>query len=77
MFALTRQTTGLFVDCTSQQWVVRDPQGNFWLLPSGEWEARQPFEPTEEVELKPVPGHYLSMLDLPFPENMNQVNHER
>ena len=40
----------LFVCRSSQQWVVLDPDGNFWLLPSVEnpWDQRQPFYPTEE-----------------------------
>lgn len=58
----------LFVRRASQQWVVLDPEGNFWLLPSVEnpWDQRQPFFPTEETELEPVPGHYQYMLGLPF-----------
>jgi hypothetical protein len=51
-----------------QHWIVRDPDGNFWILPPGEkpWEQRQPFHPTAETELEPVPGHYRYMLSLPF-----------
>jgi hypothetical protein len=47
---------------------VRDPEGNFWTVPSVEnaWESRRPFQPTEETELEPIPGHYRSMLGLPF-----------
>jgi len=58
----------LFVERSSQQWVVRDPEGNFWLLPSVEdpWGHRQPFVLTPESELEPVPGHYTYMLGLPF-----------
>ncbi|HLN31353.1 MAG TPA: hypothetical protein VK395_26665 [Gemmataceae bacterium] len=58
----------LFVRRASQQWVVLDPEGNFWVLPSVEnpWDQRQPFFPTEEDELEPVPGHYKYMLGLPF-----------
>ena len=58
----------LFVHRASQQWVVLDPEGNFWLLTNAEnpWDERQPFYPTEENELEPVPGHYKYMLDLPF-----------
>jgi hypothetical protein len=59
----------IYVDrnCT-EHWVVRDPQGNFWIIPSVEnaWECRQPFQPTEETDLEMVPGHYRSMLGLPF-----------
>lgn len=60
--------SALFVDRLSQQWIVMDPDGNFWMLPGGDenpWDLRQPFYPTEETELEPVPGHYKSMLGLP------------
>lgn len=58
----------LFVDRSSQQWIVRDPEGNFWILPSGEdpWDHRKPFHPTAATDLEPVPGHYKDMLRLPF-----------
>jgi hypothetical protein len=58
----------LFVRRASQQWVVLDPEGNFWILPSVEnpWDQRQPFYPTEETDLEPVPGHYKYILGLPF-----------
>jgi hypothetical protein len=58
----------LFVDQATRQWVVRDPEGNFWMLPSVDdaWEQRQPFEPTPEHLLEPIPGHYLYLLRLPF-----------
>jgi hypothetical protein len=63
-----RKQMSLFVDRSSQQWIVRDADGNFWLVPSVEhaWEHRQPFEPSEETDLEPVPGHYKPMLGLPF-----------
>jgi hypothetical protein len=63
-----RKQMSLFVDRSSQQWIVRDADGNFWLVPSVEqaWEHRQPFEPSEETDLEPVPGHYKHMLGLPF-----------
>jgi len=58
----------LFVAPSQQQWVVRDSEGSFWLLPAGDdpWEHRQPFTPTPETALEPVPGHYTSLLRLPF-----------
>ena len=60
--------SALYVDRESQQWIVLDPDGNFWKV-SGEdhnpWDQRQPFYPTEETELEPVPGHYKYMLGLP------------
>lgn len=66
--ALTSMKVALFVRRSSQQWVVLDPEGNFWIVPSGEnaWDRRQPFSPTEESELEPVPGHYKYLLGLPF-----------
>jgi hypothetical protein len=64
----TKAAVGLFVDRSCPQWVVRDPEGNFWALPSVDdpWSERQPFCPTAETELEPVPGHYKDMLQLPF-----------
>jgi hypothetical protein len=64
----TKRLVALFVERSHQQWVVRDPEGNFWLLPSVEdpWGYRQPFHPTPETELEPIPSHYTSMLGLPF-----------
>jgi hypothetical protein len=59
----------IFVDraCTNH-WIVRDPEGNFWAVPPAEnaWENRQPFHPTEGTELESIPGHYRSLLRLPF-----------
>ena len=68
MITVRHRKVALFVERSSQQWVVRDPEGNFWLVPSVEnpWEHRQPFYPTEGTELEPVPGHYIYVLDLPF-----------
>ena len=58
----------IYVDKSRRQWIVRDPDGNFWTLPSVEnsWEQREPFDLTEHVELEPVPGHYKYLLELPF-----------
>jgi hypothetical protein len=30
----TKRMGALFVERSSQQWVVRDSEGNFWLLPA-------------------------------------------
>jgi hypothetical protein len=59
----------IYVDRSKQQWVVRDYDGNLWIIPPIEdaWEHRQPFLPTDETDLEPVPGHYKVMLGLPFP----------
>ena len=58
----------VFVERSTEQWVVRDPEGNFWVLPAVDepWLNRQPFYPTEETGLDPVPGHYKHILNLPF-----------
>ena len=68
MVAVTKPVAALYVDKASRQWVVRDPEGNFWSLPSTDnpWDERQPFTPAEETELEPVPGHYKYMLGLPY-----------
>ncbi len=69
MITIENRRAGLFVDrARPQHWIVRDPEGNFWIVPPVEnpWERRQPFEPTEETELESVPGHYKHMLGLPF-----------
>ena len=67
MLTLRKNVVGLYVERSSQQWVVLDPDGNFWIMPSVEnpWNQRQPFYPTEATELEPVPGHYKYMLGLP------------
>jgi hypothetical protein len=64
----SKQLVALFVERSHQQWIVRDPEGNFWLLPSVEkpWCHRQPFYPTAEMELEPIPRHYHYLLNLPF-----------
>lgn len=68
MLTLRKSMAALFVDRTSRHWIVRDPDGNFWLLPPDYdgWERRVPFQPDEDTDLEPVPGHYLGMLGLPF-----------
>jgi len=68
MPTVQKQAIALFVDRTTQQWIVRDPAGNFWILPANEdsWERREPFQVTEESELVPIPGHYKYLLRLPF-----------
>ena len=68
MTALVKPAAALFVDRSGRQWVVRDPDGAFWILPPGRdpWDQRQPFCPTAETDLEPVPGHYKDVLRLPF-----------
>ena len=50
MITFSKQRAALFVGRSCQQWIVRDPEGNFWLLPSVEnpWGQRQAFHPTAE-----------------------------
>jgi len=68
MHALSRNVTSLFVDRSTGRWVVRDAEGRFWILPTTEepWNQREPFTPSSPPDLEPVPGHYKSMLGLPF-----------
>jgi hypothetical protein len=68
MLIVRKQVIAIYVDRSTQQWIVRDPNGSFWLLPSGEnaWDQREPYQPTDETELEPVPGHYKYLLGLPF-----------
>ncbi len=68
MMTIRKQVALLFVDRASERWIVRDPDGKFWLLPSvpDPWEQREPFHATEDMNLEPVPGHYKNMLGLPF-----------
>jgi hypothetical protein len=58
----------LYVDRSTQQWIVRDPDGNFWIVPAIEnaWENREPFQLSQDSDLEPVPGHYKYLLHLPF-----------
>lgn len=68
MLTVRKQVVGIFVDRATQQWVVRDPDGYFWIIPEGEnaWDERQPWEPSELTELEPIPSHYKYLLRLPF-----------
>lgn len=68
MVTITRRTVSLFVDRTSQRWVVRDPDGQFWVFPSGNtaWDARELLDPAGDLDLEPVPGHYRYLFQLPF-----------
>ena len=68
MNALGKQRVILFVDRTTQQWIVRDPDGQLWSVPLTEdaWEQRQPFTPADDSVLELIPGHYRYILNLPF-----------
>jgi hypothetical protein len=68
MMIMREHIVGIFVDRSLPDcWIVRDGEGNFWSVPPSEnpWNSRQPFYPTEESELTPVPGHYKYLLGLP------------
>ncbi|MCI0640774.1 MAG: hypothetical protein L0Y72_10745 [Gemmataceae bacterium] len=58
----------LFIDRSNQQWVVQDPEGNYWIVPSDDnaWDHRKPFYPSEDTELEPIPAHYKYTLGLPY-----------
>jgi len=68
VFVREKPLVGLYVCKSRGQWIVRDPDGDFWIVPIVEdaWNHRQPLDPTEKMELEPVPGHYKYLLDLPF-----------
>lgn len=68
MLTVRKQVVGIYVDRSTRNWVIRDADGKLWILPSTDnpWDDRQPFTPAEETELEPVPGHYKSLLGLPF-----------
>lgn len=68
MTTLEKPTVAIFVEQSLGQWIVRDPEGRFWMLPlaGDSWAQREPFFPTPETILSPVPGHYKDMLGLPY-----------
>jgi hypothetical protein len=69
MITSRKESVAIFVDRASQQWIVRDPDGQFWIISStaeNPWDNRQPFQPAEDMELEPVPRHYRYLLRLPF-----------
>lgn len=68
MMTIHRPKISIFVDRTSRQWIVRDPDGEFWVVPSvaNGWDLRQPYALNEDRDLEPVPGHYRYLLELPF-----------
>lgn len=65
---LSKPIAALFVDRSGKRWVVRDPDGKFWVLHATDdaWVQREPLDPTPELDLEPVPGHYKDMFRLPF-----------
>jgi hypothetical protein len=67
MFEVRKHNVSIYVDRSTQRWIVRDPDGDFWILPPTDnpWDDRQPFIHAEDTELEPIPGHYKYMLGLP------------
>jgi hypothetical protein len=69
MLTTRKPIMSLYVDkgCP-EHWIVRDHEGRFWAIPPCEdaWEKREPFHPSEDAQLEPVPGHYMYMLGLPI-----------
>jgi hypothetical protein len=67
MLTVRKQVVAIYVDRSSGQWIVRDVEGNLWMLPNTEnpWDDRQVFVLTEETKLEFVPSHYAYMLRLP------------
>lgn len=67
MVAERKRVVAVYVDRSSQQWVVRDSEGELWVVPptNTPWPDRQPFSLAEETDLEPVPGHYKSLLGIP------------
>ncbi len=68
MTGFEKTPVALYVDRSGGRWVVRDPDGRFWVVPPGDdpWNNRQPFEPTQISELEPLPAHYKYMLGISF-----------
>jgi hypothetical protein len=68
MSTVAKNTVCLFVDRTAHRWIVRDPDGQFWIVPTGDhgWQQREPLDPNSDLELEPVPGHYRYLFNLPF-----------
>ncbi|MGO9922366.1 MAG: hypothetical protein ACLQIB_47675 [Isosphaeraceae bacterium] len=67
MITTEPRVVGLYVaKACPEHWIVRDQEGQLWTVPPGDnsWQRRQPLEPTEEVELEPIPRHYIYMLGL-------------
>jgi hypothetical protein len=64
----TKTATHLYEDRSTQQWIVLDPEGNYWTvtLIENPWDHREPFHATNETELERVPSHYRHLVGLPF-----------
>jgi hypothetical protein len=77
MVSVTTRLLSLYVDRANQRWIVLDNAGNLWSLPAGEnsWDHRQPYYPTDDIDLELVPGHYQYLLGLPLRGEVD--THER
>lgn len=64
----TNHLVALYVDRATRQWILRDPEGNFWIVPPIEdaWDHREPFQLEDDTELEPIPSHYKYMLRIPY-----------
>jgi hypothetical protein len=67
MLTVRTRVVAIYADRSTGRWVVRDADGDFWVLPASDnpWDDRQPYSPAEEADLEPVPGHYKHLLGLP------------
>jgi hypothetical protein len=67
MTSTRKPAMSLYVDKDRpEHWIVRDGEGQFWIVPPGEdaWTRREQFQPSDDVELQTVPGHYFYMLGI-------------
>ena len=63
----------LCVHKVTRQWIVRNPEGNVWSLPSTDnpWDEHQPFSSAEDTQLPPVPGHHKYTPGLPLRQKVS------
>ena len=62
-----RLKIALYVDRSLPDcWVVRDPDGEFWMVPVGDkaWDRRRPYTLKEDAQLESIPGHYKYLLGI-------------
>ena len=67
MITTEPRVVGLYVaKACPEHWIVRTKRDDDGRSPPGDnsWQRRQPLKPTEEVELEPIPRHYIYMLGL-------------
>jgi hypothetical protein len=66
IMTMNKHVVSIFVDRSSSQWVVLDPDGLSVPPIEQGWEHREPFTPTADRDLEPVPKHYTYMLGIPY-----------